>query len=201
MYNDYGGFMKTIDSNIKNEYVINKSKFIACLFKVNTINEVNDYLELIKSEYKDATHYCYSYIIDNVKRFNDDGEPGGTAGMPILNVLESNNLNYILCIVVRYFGGIKLGAGGLVRAYTKSVTLALENCNIIDIKEGYKIELIFDYENSKVIDILLKNEIILSKEFNDVIKYEIIVNKEHYDVISKLEIGCIRVSIMDLIKY
>ena len=121
--------------------------------------------------------------------------------MPILNVLESNNLNYILCIVVRYFGGIKLGAGGLVRAYTKSVTLALENCNIIDIKEGYKIEIVFDYENSKVIDILLKNEIILSKEFNDVIKYEIIVSKEHYDVISKLEIGCIRVSIMDLIKY
>ena len=201
MYNNYGGFMKTIDNNIKNEYVINKSKFITCLFKVNAINEINDYLELIKNEYKDATHYCYSYIIDNVKRFNDDREPSGTAGMPILNVLESNNLNYILCIVVRYFGGIKLGAGGLVRAYTKSVTLALENCNIIDIKEGYKIEIVFDYENSKVIDILLKNEIILNKEFNDVIKYEIIVNKEHCDVINKLEIGCIRVSIMDLVKF
>ncbi len=201
MYNNYGGFMKTIESNIKIEYVVNKSKFIACLFKVNTINEVNNCLELIKKEYKDATHYCYGYIIDNIKRFNDDGEPCGSAGTPILNVLENNNLNYILCIVVRYFGGIKLGVGGLVRAYTKSVTQAIKNSNIIDIKDGYKIEIVFDYENSKVIDILLKNEIILNKEFNDVIKYEIIVNKEHHDIINKLEIGCIRVSIMDLIKY
>ena len=75
--------MKSIDNNIVNEYVINKSRFIACLFRVNNIDEVNKYLEKVKTEYKDATHYCYSYIIDNIKRFNDDGEPGGTAGMPI----------------------------------------------------------------------------------------------------------------------
>ena len=163
--------MKTIESNIKNEYIINKSKFIACLFKVNSIDEVNDYLEQIKDEYKDATHYCYSYIIDNTKRFNDDGEPGGTAGMPILNVLENNELNYILCVVIRYFGGIKLGAGGLVRAYTKSVTNALEKTNIIDIKEGYKIEIVFNYDQNKVIDLILKDEVILNKEFNNNIKY------------------------------
>lgn len=193
--------MKTIENNIKNEYIINKSRFIACLFKVNSINEVNNYLEQIKNEYKDATHYCYSYIIDNTKRFNDDGEPGGTAGMPILNVLENNDLNYILCVVIRYFGGIKLGAGGLVRAYTKSVTNALEKTNIIDIKEGYRIEIIFNYDQNKVIDLILKDELILNKEFNDNIKYEIIVNKDNYDLINKLEISCIRVSIIDLIKY
>ena len=193
--------MKTIENNIKNEYIINKSRFIACLFKVNSIDEVNDYLEEIKNEYKDATHYCYSYIIDNTKRFNDDGEPGGTAGMPILNVLENNDLNYILCVVIRYFGGIKLGAGGLVRAYTKSVTNALEKTNIIDIKEGYKIEIVFNYDQNKVIDLILKDELILNKEFNDNIKYEIIINKNNYDLINKLEISCIRVSIIDLIKY
>lgn len=193
--------MKTIENNIKNEYIINKSRFIACLFKVNSIDEVNDYLEQIKNEYKDATHYCYSYIIDNTKRFNDDGEPGGTAGMPILNVLENNELNYILCVVIRYFGGIKLGAGGLVRAYTKSVTNALEKTNIIDIKEGYKIELVFNYDQNKVIDLILKDELILNKEFNDNIKYEIIINKDNYDLINKLEISCIRVSIIDLVKY
>ena len=193
--------MKTIENNIKNEYIINKSRFIACLFKVNSIDEVNNYLEQIKNEYKDATHYCYSYIIDNTKRFNDDGEPGGTAGMPILNVLENNELNYILCVVIRYFGGIKLGAGGLVRAYTKSVTNALEKTNIIDIKEGYKIELVFNYDQNKVIDLILKDELILNKKFNDNIKYEIIVNKDNYDLINKLEISCIRVSIIDLIKY
>lgn len=193
--------MKTIESNIKNEYIINKSRFIACLFKVNSIDEVNNYLDQIRTEYKDATHYCYSYIIDNTKRFNDDGEPGGTAGMPILNVLENNELNYILCVVIRYFGGIKLGAGGLVRAYTKSVTNALEKTNIIDIKEGYKIEIVFNYDQNKVIDLILKDELILNKEFNDNIKYEIIINKDNYDLISKLEISCIRVSILDLIKY
>jgi len=193
--------MKTIENNIKNEYIINKSRFIACLFKVNSIDEVNNYLEQIKNEYKDATHYCYSYIIDNTKRFNDDGEPGGTAGMPILNVLENNDLNYILCVVIRYFGGIKLGAGGLVRAYTKSVTNALEKTNIIDIKEGYKIELVFNYDQNKVIDLILKDELILNKEFNDNIKYEIIINKDNYDLINKLEISCIRVSIIDLVKY
>jgi len=193
--------MKTIENNIKNEYIINKSRFIACLFKVNSIDEVNNYLEQIKNEYKDATHYCYSYIIDNTKRFNDDGEPGGTAGMPILNVLENNELNYILCVVIRYFGGIKLGAGGLVRAYTKSVTNALEKTNIIDIKEGYKIELVFNYDQNKVIDLILKDELILNKEFNDNIKYEIIINKDNYDLINKLEISCIRVSIIDLVKY
>ena len=193
--------MKTIESNIKNEYIINKSRFIACLFKVNSIDEVNNYLDQIKNEYKDATHYCYSYIIDNTKRFNDDGEPGGTAGMPILNVLENNDLNYVLCVVIRYFGGIKLGAGGLVRAYTKSVTNALEKTNIIDIKEGYKIEIVFNYDQNKVIDLILKDELILNKEFNDNVKYEIIINKNNYDLINKLEISCIRVSILDLIKY
>ena len=193
--------MKSIDNNIVNEYVINKSRFIACLFRVNNIDEVNKYLEKVKTEYKDATHYCYSYIIDNIKRFNDDGEPGGTAGMPILNVLENNNLNYVLCIVIRYFGGIKLGVGGLVRAYTKAVTNALDKTKLTDIHEGYKIEIIFSYDQNKVIDLILKDEKILNKEFNDNIKYDIIIKKENYDLINKLEISCLRVSILDLIKY
>lgn len=193
--------MKSIDNNIVNEYVINKSRFIACLFRVNNIVEVNKYLEKVKNEYKNATHYCYSYIIDNIKRFNDDGEPSGTAGMPILNVLENNNLNYVLCVVIRYFGGIKLGAGGLVRAYTKSVTNALDKTKLTDIQEGYKIEIIFTYDQNKVIDLILKDEKILNKEFNDNIKYEIIIKKENYDLINKLEISCLRVSILDLIKY
>ena len=101
---------------------INKSKFYGIIIPINNIEEIPNILNNIKNEYKDATHYCYAYILDNIKRFNDDGEPGGTAGMPILNVLENNNLNHLLAVVVRYFGGIKLGAGGLVRAYTNSIT-------------------------------------------------------------------------------
>lgn len=193
--------MKTITENVNNEFIINKSKFITYLYKVNNELEVNNYLNELKNKYKDSTHICYSYIIGNIKRFNDDNEPNGTAGMPILNVLESNNLNNILCVVIRYFGGIKLGTGGLVRAYTKSVTECLNKTNLKEINDGYKIEIEFNYDNVKVIDILLKNEIILNKEFNDLIKYELIINKDNTELINKLEISCIHISIIDIIKY
>ena len=102
--------------------IVNKSKFIANIFSVDTIDDVNKYLNIIKSKYRDATHHCYAYIIGNNKRFNDDNEPNGTAGKPILDCLEKNNLNHTLCIVTRYFGGIKLGASNLLRAYLNSAT-------------------------------------------------------------------------------
>ena len=98
-------------NNSENIIIINKSKFITNIFYINNLNDINIYLNKIKEKYKDATHHCYAYIINNTKRFNDDGEPNGTAGMPILDCLEKNKLNHTLCIVTRYFGGIKLGAG------------------------------------------------------------------------------------------
>lgn len=114
--------MFTIKNDLNGELIVNKSRFITYVYKVNNVLEVNEKIDALKAKYKDATHYCYSYIIDNIKRFNDDKEPNHTAGMPILNVLESKNLNYVLAVVVRYFGGVKLGAGGLVRAYTNAVS-------------------------------------------------------------------------------
>ena len=122
--------MNTINNNVNNEYLINKSKFICYLIKVDNISDIDYNLNYLKQKYNDATHICYAYIISNIKRFNDDNEPSGTAGMPILNVLENNNLNYVLAVIIRYFGGIKLGAGGLVRAYTKSVTLGYGPYNL-----------------------------------------------------------------------
>ena len=102
-------------------------------------DEYNDYkktLVELKNKYKDATHICFSYIINNTKRFSDDNEPSGTAGIPILNVLENNNLNYVLCCVVRYFGGIKLGAGGLLRAYSNSAKECLNKAVLTNIVIG-----------------------------------------------------------------
>lgn len=168
--------MKSIESNVKSEYIINKSKFITFLFKVNNLEEINIHLNNVKKEYKGATHYCYAYILDNVMRFNDDGEPNGTAGMPILNVLENNDLNFILCIVVRYFGGIKLGAGGLVRAYTNSVTEALNKINIVELVNGYKIKISFNYDLVKKIDNLIKDYEIINKEFKELVSYELLVD-------------------------
>ena len=178
--------MKTISSNIENEIVINKSRFICKIYKVYNEEEVLDILNNIKKEYKDATHYCYSYIIDNTKRFNDDGEPGGTAGMPILNVLESNNLNYVLALVVRYFGGIKLGAGGLVRAYTNSVVETLNNASFKEIKKGINITINFAYDKVKIIDNILKNINVKNKEFNELITYNFDINIEDYNNIKEI---------------
>lgn len=169
-----------------NEIVINKSKFICKLIKIDNEEDVKKSLNYIKNEYKDATHYCYSYILNNVKRFNDDGEPGGTAGMPILNVLENNELNHILCVVIRYFGGIKLGAGGLVRAYTKAVTKVLEISNIITLVEGQRIIIEFSYNKVKYIDNILKDVEIINKEFSDNIIYTVIIGNEKYKEIENL---------------
>ena len=165
--------MKTIKNNINNEIIIKNSKFICYLYKINNINEINTFLNNIKEEHKDANHHCYAYILNNLKKSSDDGEPGGTAGIPILKVLENNDLNNILAIVIRYFGGIKLGAGGLVRAYTKSVTNTISNDNIISLIKGYNLNIEFNYNQIKEIDYLLKNISINNKIFDNIVKYNI----------------------------
>lgn len=190
--------MKTISKNYKNEIIINKSRFICELVKVYNEDDVNNNLNNIKNKYKDATHYCYSYIIDNTERFNDDGEPGGTAGLPILNVLKQNELNYILCVVIRYFGGIKLGAGGLVRAYSKSVSDCLNISTLKNIKEGKKITITFDYDKVRQIDYSLKEIEIKNKEFNDKIIYNFDISNENYNKIKEiLNSNCNEISISD----
>ena len=118
--------MYSIKENIENTIEIKKSKFITKLYKVNNINEVNEILKEINEKYSDSTHICYAYILENTEKCSDDGEPSGTAGIPILNILKKKNLVNVLAIVIRYFGGIKLGAGGLTRAYTKACAGVLD---------------------------------------------------------------------------
>ena len=168
--------MKSIKENLTNELIIKNSKFIANIYKISNSN-INDYLDNIKKEYPKATHYCYAYIYNDIKKSSDDGEPTNTAGMPLLNVLEKENLNNILVIVVRYFGGIKLGAGGLIRAYTKSLTEALKQAKYINLESGYKITISFDYNNEKQVNYLLEDSNIIEKEYKDKIKYQVLVNK------------------------
>ena len=189
--------MYVIDKNVSNEIIIKNSRFITFLFKVETKNEIENKLELIKKDHPKATHYCYAYIIDNIKRFNDDGEPGGTAGMPILNVLENNELNYVFAVVIRYFGGIKLGAGGLVRAYSKSITEALSKINYISLVDGYLIELTFDYKNQKNIDKYLKNSIIIEQSFKEKIYYKVLIKKELLESLSSYNPNIIKESLIE----
>lgn len=178
-------YLKTIKNKIINEIIVNKSKFICILCMVNSKEEVKTSIEECKKNYIDATHYCFAYIIDSEMKCFDDGEPSGTAGMPILNVLKNNKLNHVLCLVIRYFGGIKLGAGGLVRAYTNSSTKALEKAEIADLIDGYFIEIEFDYDDVKTIDGILKN-IEVRKEYNEKIKYGFKISKVDFDSIDNL---------------
>ena len=186
--------MNTIKNNTNNEIIIKNSKFICYLYKVNTKEDISNILENIKKEHKDATHHCYAYIINDIKKSSDDGEPGGTAGIPILKVLENNNLNYILAIVVRYFGGILLGAGGLVRAYTKSVTGTIQKDNLITLVKGYNVDITFNYDIVKNIDYLLKDIKINKKEFDTKIKYNIDIPEKFLDTIinNKIEYKIIK---------
>lgn len=121
--------MYIIDKDVENEIIIKKSRFITKLYYIEDVNKVNDIIEELKKEYKKSTHICYSYIINGKEKAVDDGEPSGTAGKPILNVLQKKDITNILCVVIRYFGGVKLGAGGLIRAYTKSASEAIEKVN------------------------------------------------------------------------
>ena len=171
--------MNTIKKEITNEIIINKSKFITILTNISSKEEIIIKINNIKKEYKDATHYCYAYIIDNQEKCSDDKEPSGTAGLPILNVLKQNNLTNILCVVIRYFGGIKLGAGGLIRAYSSSASEALNKTQITPLTKGYNIIIEFPYENLKQINYLLKDYKIY-KYFGNKITYSFNIEEEKY---------------------
>ncbi len=186
MYNiiEVGEIMKyEISNNIINEYIVNKSRFICLLQKVYDVNDINNILNDIKKEYKGANHYCYAYIINNMEKCSDDGEPGGTAGLPILNVLKKNNLTNILCVVVRYFGGIKLGAGGLVRAYSTSVSESLKLVSINEYVKFDTIEVITNYENIKDLEYLLKDYDVIDKKFLEDIHFIVKIPSDKLDSI------------------
>lgn len=190
--------MYTISNNSKYELIIKNSKFITILYKINNISNIETIINNIKLEYPDATHYCYAYIIDNIKKASDDGEPSGTAGIPILKVLENNNLTNILTIVIRYFGGIKLGANGLIRAYTKCSANAIKENKLLELTKGININISFNYNKLKEIDYLLKSTKINKKTFDNQITYNIdiessfletiINNQINYEIIKEIQI-------------
>lgn len=125
----------TFVRDFQHEIVIDKSRFICTLKKVATEEEAQEFIKEIKKKYWDATHNCSAYIVGEngmAQRSSDDGEPSGTAGLPMLEVLRKNHLHNVAAVVTRYFGGIKLGAGGLVRAYTNSVATAIEGAGIAE---------------------------------------------------------------------
>ncbi len=177
---------KTIENNITVEIEEKRSKFIANIFYIESAKEAEDIIKQCKKKYYDARHNCYAYIVNNeqmIKKSSDDGEPSGTAGSPILNVIEKNNLSNVLIVVTRYFGGILLGAGGLVRAYTEAATKAVNSANIQEMIEGEEIEIVISYQDiEKLKYYCRKNNIKIVKiEYDKNVKCILELTKEEKD--------------------
>ena len=153
--------MFTIVKDFRQEIVIEKSRFICTLKKVQNEAEAQEFIKAIKKEFWDATHNCSAYIIDEMaQRSSDDGEPSGTAGLPMLEVLRKNKLTNTAAVVTRYFGGIKLGAGGLVRAYTNSVAEAVRGTGIAQKVLVSRFSFIYDLnEVGKILNILYQQQL------------------------------------------
>ncbi len=176
--------MKTIIENSTYQIEIKNSKFITELIKIDN-SDIKNILKELKIKYPKATHYTYALRLEDYQKSSDDGEPGGTAGTPMLNVLEKENIINILAVTIRYFGGIKLGAGGLVRAYTKSLTEALNNTKLKELTKGYKVEIHIPYSKQKELDYVLNNQEVIKKDYDLDIKYIVLI--ENLDIINKYD--------------
>lgn len=166
----------TVAGKAEGELVEKRSKFIATVLPVHSQEEAMAYIDALRSKYWDARHNVYAYTLldGQIKRYSDDGEPSGTAGVPVLNVIEKLELKDTLVVVTRYFGGILLGTGGLVRAYSQSAKIGIENagvvkrclCDILDIKVDYtllgKVQKFFEQREIKIKDVLYSDTVTVS---------------------------------------
>ena len=184
--------IKTIELDNCEELIEKKSRFIATLKYVESEEEAINKIKEIKKVYYDARHNCYAYrVIENgeiIQRSNDDGEPSGTAGAPMLNILEKNEIVNVLIVVTRYFGGILLGTGGLVKAYSGSLQKAIQNNRLLEKEYGYEAEVIVDYENLKKIEYFFKtnNITVINKEYLEKIRYIVDLSNEDYEKIKTI---------------
>lgn len=177
--------MYVLKDNLENIIEIKKSKFICKIYKVYSSLEANNILNELRDNFRDATHICYAYKINNIAKFSDDGEPGGTAGLPMMDTIIKKDLDYILVVVIRYFGGIKLGSGGLVRAYASCVsdTISLGKLNILE--NGYRIKIVTTYDKSKKLDYLIKDLTNVKKEYLKDVTYTFDISKNKLNELSE----------------
>ena len=179
---------RTIKDDGQVQEEIKKSRFICHAKRVYSEEEARAFITAIKKEHYKATHNCSAFIIgerSEIKRTSDDGEPSGTAGVPMLGVLENHNLTNVCVVVTRYFGGIKLGAGGLIRAYAGSVALAVKEIGIVEIKEQAGIQIQTSYAQYQEYGNFLKEHNLMELEtnFTDQVETIIFVDKEDKETI------------------
>ena len=180
---------RTIAAPVSASFVEKKSEFIAQLFPARTQEEAVEAIEEVRKQHRRARHNVYAYLLrdGNASRYSDDGEPQGTAGMPILDVLQKNGLTDVCCVVTRYFGGVLLGTGGLIRAYTNAAKEALSVCRLGELTEGVHAFLDVDYNYvGKVQYICAQNDItIVNTEYADGVTFELMMENAARNVLEK----------------
>ncbi|KAA0964067.1 YigZ family protein [Streptococcus cristatus] len=179
---------RTIRQDGQAQEEIKKSRFICHAKRVYSEEEARDFIAAIKKEHYKATHNCSAFIVgekSEIKRSSDDGEPSGTAGVPMLGVMENHQLTNVCFVVTRYFGGIKLGAGGLIRAYAGSVALAIKEIGLIEIKEQAGLRLKMSYSQYQSFDNFLKAEDLIEfdTEFTDIVATTIYIDKQEKETL------------------
>ncbi len=160
----------TIKSEATSEYIEKRSKFIGSAFPCKTEEEALCIIERLRTKYWDARHNCYAFVVDDgrTSRFSDDGEPHGTAGKPILEVINGKNIKNVLVVVTRYFGGVLLGTGGLVRAYTTATKEALENAGALEMVPCTVFDIVCEYQDHATLLKLCEEKAnIINTEFTD----------------------------------
>ncbi len=161
------------------EIEINKSRFICYLHRVESEQEAREYIASIKRLHPKASHHCSAILIDqNCQRSSDDNEPSGTAGIPMLEALKKREMEKIVAVTVRYFGGIKLGAGGLIRAYSQSVTETLDHTQLYETKELLLYQLIVDYSTASKLEKVLSQIHLISRDYRENVTLTFAVEKE-----------------------
>ena len=177
---------RTIKEDGQVQEEIKKSRFICHIKRVTTEEEARNFIQTVKKEHYKATHNCSAFILgerSEMKRSSDDGEPSGTAGVPMLGVLENHQLTNVCAVVTRYFGGIKLGAGGLIRAYSSNVALAIKEIGIVHIKEQLGLRIALSYSQYQELPNFLKANHLQEQDtsFTEQVQTTIFVDKDDKD--------------------
>jgi len=184
------GDYKTLKQAASDEFIVNKSRFIGYASPCETEEEALAFLKSIREKHKDATHNCYAYVIGQnagIMRYNDDGEPGGTAGMPMMEVIKARGVVNCCVVVTRYFGGILLGAGGLVRAYSHGCAIALNAAQVVRMEESQKILLDVPYPLWDRVNHALKSlpQITEETNFGASVEATLLIRKKDVDFVTQ----------------
>ncbi len=182
---------RTIYGYGEEEVIINKSRFIGYAMPIKSEEEALDFIEKIKTKHRDATHNVYAYVCgenSNIQRFSDDGEPSGTAGIPALEVIKKEDLRNVVVVVTRYFGGVKLGAGGLIRAYTRGAKIGLEAGIIVDRVLHIKFKIRIDYTSYGMVEnyLMSKGYIIDDVVYDDAVNIYVYAKFSEVDLFKSM---------------